>query len=120
MELKEENFRKIADDLPFGLYIVEPDRTIVYWNKEAEQITGYKREEMVGKHCPQSGLFHMDEEGRSLCQFFCPLLATVESGEKSKARVTFLHKNGYRILIDTYFVPLKDENGGNEACSRNF
>lgn len=22
MELKEENFRKIADDLPFGLYIV--------------------------------------------------------------------------------------------------
>lgn len=42
MELKEENFRKIADDLPFGLYIVEPDRTIVYWNKEAEQITGYK------------------------------------------------------------------------------
>lgn len=62
MELKEENFRKIADDLPFGLYIVEPDRTIVYWNKEAEQITGYKREEMVGKHCPQSGLFHMDEE----------------------------------------------------------
>ena len=38
MELKEENFRKIADDLPFGLYIVEPDRTIVYWNKEAEQI----------------------------------------------------------------------------------
>ena len=46
MELKEENFRKIADDLPFGLYIVEPDRTIVYWNKEAEQITGYKREEM--------------------------------------------------------------------------
>ena len=45
MELKEENFRKIADDLPFGLYIVEPDRTIVYWNKEAEQITGYKRED---------------------------------------------------------------------------
>ena len=62
MELKEENFRKIADDLPFGLYIVEPDRTIVYWNKEAEQITGYKREEMVGKHCPQSGLFHMKRD----------------------------------------------------------
>lgn len=120
MELKEENFRKIADDLPFGLYIVEPDRTIVYWNKEAEQITGYKREEMVGKHCPQSGLFHMDEEGRSLCQFFRPLLATVESGEKSKARVTFLHKNGYRILIDTYFVPLKDENGETKHVAEIF
>ena len=42
MELKEENFRKIADDLPFGLYIVEPDRTIVYWNKEAERLQDIK------------------------------------------------------------------------------
>lgn len=89
MELKEENFRKIADDLPFGLYIVEPDRTIVYWNKEAEQITGYKREEMVGKHCPQSGLFHMDEEGRSLCQFFLPAPCYRRIGRKIKSKSYF-------------------------------
>lgn len=48
-----EIFRQLAEHLPYGLYIVSPDRTILFWNDEAEHITGYTREEM-SDHKPAS------------------------------------------------------------------
>ena len=48
-----EIFRQLAEHLPYVLYIVSPDRTILFWNDEAEHITGYTREEM-SDHKPAS------------------------------------------------------------------
>ena len=37
--MKAEVFYQLAEKLPYGLYIVSPDRTILFWNDEAERIT---------------------------------------------------------------------------------
>ncbi|MBW2450985.1 MAG: PAS domain-containing sensor histidine kinase [Deltaproteobacteria bacterium] len=37
--------------MPSGLFLVDMNRCIVYWNKEAERITGYFAKEVVGQHC---------------------------------------------------------------------
>ena len=37
--------------IPSGLYVVDLEMKIVYWNPTAEQITGYTAEEAVGQHC---------------------------------------------------------------------
>lgn len=45
------NRNQLLDTMPSGLFLVDCDRTIVYWNREAERITGYSTEETVGRHC---------------------------------------------------------------------
>lgn len=72
MTVSENDFFQLIESLPYGVYIVKPDRTIVYWNREAECITGYGAEEMVGRRCPDTELNHMDEEGTPLCKTYCP------------------------------------------------
>jgi len=37
--------------IPSGLYVVDTEMRIVYWNPAAERITGYSAEEAVGQHC---------------------------------------------------------------------
>jgi PAS domain S-box-containing protein len=42
---------QILGTIPSGLFLVDNDRRIVSWNREAERITGYGSEDVVGKHC---------------------------------------------------------------------
>jgi len=42
---------KALETIPSGLFVVNSDRQIVYWNQTAEKITGYSTEEAVGQHC---------------------------------------------------------------------
>ena len=49
----------ILQTIPSGLFTVNLDRKITYWNKEAEEITGLKAEEAVGKDCLEA--FHCEE-----------------------------------------------------------
>lgn len=37
--------------IPSGLYVVDRDMLIVYWNPAAERITGFSATEVVGQHC---------------------------------------------------------------------
>lgn len=37
--------------IPSGLYAVDTEMRIVYWNPAAERITGFSAEEAVGQHC---------------------------------------------------------------------
>ncbi|MCM8814818.1 MAG: PAS domain-containing protein [Candidatus Omnitrophica bacterium] len=47
--MKEELFYKIIDSLYEGVYIIDTDRKILYWNKAAQDITGYHAEEVAEK-----------------------------------------------------------------------
>jgi PAS domain S-box-containing protein len=45
------SLQKVLGTIPSGLFLVDRDERIVYWNAEAERITGFPAEEVVGKHC---------------------------------------------------------------------
>jgi PAS domain S-box-containing protein/putative nucleotidyltransferase with HDIG domain len=51
-ELKdsEENFWAFAKNAPIGVYYSDLKGTFLYGNKKAEEIVGYKREELIGKN----------------------------------------------------------------------
>ncbi|MDY3956722.1 MAG: sensor domain-containing diguanylate cyclase [Allisonella histaminiformans] len=109
--MKAEVFYQLAEKLPYGLYIVSPDRTILFWNDEAERITGYTREEMVGRKCATTNLHHLDEKGTPLCQTYCPLLQCMDEGKAKTKKLIFTHKNGFRVVISAHFIPLTDDQG---------
>ena len=72
-----ENFyHTILDNLYDGVYFVDLDRKITYWNKGAERITGYTAGEVVGNRCFDNILMHVDSRGTLLCKDLCPLAAT--------------------------------------------
>ena len=106
-----EMFRQLAEHLPYGLYIVSPDRTILFWNDEAERITGYPREEMIGRKCPSTHLNHLDEKGTPLCEPYCPLLQCMDEKKAKAKKLIFTHKNGFRVVISAHFIPLTDNQG---------
>lgn len=106
----EELYLNIINNLHDGVYFVDTDRKISFWNKAAENIVGYRAEEVVGKKCHETLLNHIDEEGRPLCAIGCPLFATIVDGIQRKERVFVRHKDGHRIPLLVNIFPMR-ENG---------
>ncbi|MDO8721499.1 MAG: sensor domain-containing diguanylate cyclase [Syntrophales bacterium] len=117
------DFETIVDDLHDGLYLVDRNRVITYWNKAAEQITGYSSEEVIGRPCADNILIHVDSAGKELCKAMCSLTATMEDGKPREAEVYFQHKSGHRLPVIIRVTPLKNEQGeimgGIELFSEN-
>jgi diguanylate cyclase (GGDEF)-like protein/PAS domain S-box-containing protein len=120
---KDINFEAIVAGLYEGLYVVDRDRRILYWNKAAERLTGFSAEEVVGSRCSENILMHIDTVGNSLCQGMCPLAATMDDGKTRQAEVFLHHKSGHRLPVRVRVTPLKNEQdeiiGGVELFSDN-
>ncbi len=111
MKLNQEMYEQIVEDLHDGLYFVDTNRTITYWNKSAERISGFSADEVVGKSCSDNVLTHVDQEGNSLCTGMCPLAETIADGKLREAHVYMHHKNGHQIPVSVRVSPLRDQNG---------
>jgi PAS domain-containing protein len=90
--------RGLADKFPFGFYVVDPERTILYWNESAERITGYHAQEVVGRCCADDLLVHCGRQGTALCATGgCPFTFTLRDGGTSlfaaQRRPTHSRKN---------------------------
>ena len=104
-------YKEIIDNLFDGVYFVDRDRNITYWNKGAERITGYKGEDIMGLSCRDNILNHVSEDGTPLCYNNCPLAACMEDGETREADVFLHHVDGHRIPVFVRAAPIHDENG---------
>lgn len=96
----------LLNDLYEGVYFVDKDRGITFWNQGAERITGFSAEEMLGKFCYDNLLNHVDEQGKQLCLGGCPLHATLGDGAPRSAQVYLHHKSGHRVRVDVKIRPL--------------
>jgi sigma-B regulation protein RsbU (phosphoserine phosphatase) len=75
-------FPGFLDQIQDGLYIVDSRRTIVFWNRAAEQLTGFPSAAVVGRSCLDPALMaHRTVLGESLCtEESCPLVRCMASG----------------------------------------
>jgi len=111
MRIAETFYRDLLDSLSDGVYFVDRERRITYWNHGAEVITGYRAADVVGSHCWDNLLRHVDATGRELCHDGCPLAATVADGADRAAEVALLHREGYRVPVKVRSVAIRDESG---------
>ncbi|MCL2058112.1 MAG: sensor domain-containing diguanylate cyclase [Oscillospiraceae bacterium] len=108
MEL-EKLYLTIINNLLDGVYFVNKDRRITFWNDAAENITGYKADEIVGQCCQDNLLNHIDSDGRALCLLGCPLFATIIDGRQRKDTVFLQHKEGHRIPVYINIIPMMED-----------
>lgn len=111
MDLVKESYEKVIERLHDGLYFVNRDRTIVYWNKAAERISGFTAAEVIGKACGDSILTHVDSEGCNLCKKGCPLAKTIADGKPRENEIYMHHKDGHRIPVSVRVSTLTDADG---------
>lgn len=106
-----EFYKELLDRMYDGVYFVDRDRRIVYWNQGAYRLTGYTAEEVVGHFCQDDILNHMDYEGNLLCHMCCPLQWTIENAQEREARVFLRHKEGRRVPVRVRAQPMFDSDG---------
>ncbi len=102
----------LLTQLNHAVYFVDQERRIIYWSAKAEEITGYSAEEVIGKHCFNDILAHINEEGQKCCDNpdTCPLLKVLNSKTTYEGDLYFKHREGYRVLVHIKTFPVFDSN----------
>jgi PAS domain S-box-containing protein/diguanylate cyclase (GGDEF)-like protein len=106
-----EIFRAALESLQTGVCIVDQDRNISFWNDAAEKITGYLRQDVVGRFCGEIILIKFHENKAAFCERSCPLVATMRDGKPRESRVYLRHKSGYAVPVSLRAVAIRDVHG---------
>ena len=102
-------YKEVLDHVSDGVYFVDLERRIFYWNESAFRLTGYRAEEMLGRCCEEF-LGHVDATGKRLC-LDCPLVACVRDGSTYEAQVFLRHKQGGRVPVAVRVQPIRAADG---------
>lgn len=109
--LEPEVFRNVLEELQVGVYFTDRARRIVFWNAGAERITGYLRQEVVGRLCRDNVLLHCDHQQNVVCATCCPLAESMADGKAREASLFLRHKTGHRIPIRIHTLPIREPSG---------
>jgi sigma-B regulation protein RsbU (phosphoserine phosphatase) len=105
---------ELLNSLADGVYITDAQRKIVFWNRAAERITGWRSEDVVGKSCSDNILVHTDKDGHPLCgEESCPLHRSIVTGQPStEPLLVFAQcKSQLRIPVEVSVSPIRDRDG---------
>jgi PAS domain S-box-containing protein len=95
----------ILDSIADGVFTVDPDWKITSFNRAAEEITGIRKEDAIGRHCWE--VFRA-----SICEQRCSLRQTMETGRPIVNQSIFIiNSEGERTPISISTALLKDKNG---------
>lgn len=101
----------ILDGVVDGVYFVDRNRRILFWNKAAEELTGYKANQVIGTSCADGILMHVDEKGNCLCKDGCPLAAIMQDGISRETHVFMHHADGHRVPVHVRGGAIYDSHG---------
>ena len=104
-------YQDLLDQMSDGVYFVNLDRRITYWNGGAERITGYGAHEVLGHSCAEGLLRHIRDSGQQLCLHRCPLLAVMKDGNAREAHVFLHHKDGQRVPVTVWGQAIRSPGG---------
>jgi diguanylate cyclase (GGDEF)-like protein/PAS domain S-box-containing protein len=115
-----EIYQTVLDGLQTGVYIVDRNRRIRFWNEGAEQITGYLRQDVVGRFLREhllatgDGVKDLDSDPDD------PINLAFRDGKPSIMDVSILHKNGYRVPIVLRTNPIRNSHGAVIGAAESF
>ena len=109
--METEFYRQVLDSIADGVYFVDRERRVTFWNRGAERISGYAAGEVIGRSCADNILRHVDASGKQLCVTGCPLEAVIADGTMREAQVFLHHKLGHRVPVDVRATAMRGSKG---------
>jgi len=110
-EVSSELYKELLDTISDGVYFVDQELRILYWNEGAAKLTGYRAEEMVGRRYQDNVLRHVDEMGQTLCEAGGPLLDCLDHGATRDVDVFLHNKLGRRVPVNMRVQPIRAADG---------
>lgn len=99
------------DRIETGVFAVDLDRKISYWNYGAEEITGFLSQDVLGRPCSDSILLEYDDHNPLLCMHQCPLENTRGDGARREAITYVRHRSGHVVSVRLWTMALKGPAG---------
>jgi diguanylate cyclase (GGDEF)-like protein/PAS domain S-box-containing protein len=103
-----------------GVYLVDRERRIVFWNDGAERISGFHPHEAIGRCCGDGLLVHSDERNVAMCGSACPLTDVMRDGHSRSATVFLRHRDGYRVPVRIHAFAVRDGDGHIVGAAESF
>ncbi|MGB9765033.1 MAG: diguanylate cyclase [Candidatus Saccharicenans sp.] len=108
----EDNFlNRVLHHLSDSCSLINNEKVFVFWNKAAEELTGLKADEILGKSCQSESKLFYDGNGLSLCGGSCPGEQAMKDGLPRIVEVYVRHKNGFRIPVNLRLIPILNSSG---------
>ena len=96
---------QLLDSVPDGVFTVDAEWRVTFFNRAAEQITGIRRQEALGRRC-------CDVFRASICESACALKKTLATRHPVANKVVYIvNAQGERIPISISTAVLKDARG---------
>jgi len=102
--------RLVLEALPLAICVVNREGKVMLWSAGAEQITGYFRQELLGRPLPNN-FCQEDMPESSHPSQFSPLLETLREGRPISVHLSLRAKNGHGLPVHLRTFPLRDDNG---------
>jgi len=101
----QDNLENILDNLKEGIIAHDMRRRIFFFNTEAEHITGYSRQEVLGRDCHEAF-------GSPFCGERCVFCDdSPEPADKSEYTLNLTTKTGERRRVEMTVTSMKNGNG---------
>jgi len=95
----------LLDYVPDGVFTVDADWRITFFNRAAEHITGIKRADAIGRRC-------CDVFRASICENACALKQTLSTNRRVVNKVVYIiDARGQKVPISISTAALKDQRG---------
>jgi diguanylate cyclase (GGDEF)-like protein/PAS domain S-box-containing protein len=100
--------RLVLDQLPFGVYLVNPEGKITLWNDGAERLTGHLRQDVLGR-LEEAALLQPNTSASSASP---EPDAKIESPPQysTARRLSLRCKDGHFLTVNFQTIPLRDEH----------
>jgi len=106
-----EIFRVVLESLQTGVYFVDRDQRILFWNEGAEKITGYLRHDVIDRFCRENSSAQADEHRNILPDAAESVSSTLHDGKPAIFEISLRHRAGHRVFIRLRAVPIRNPHG---------
>lgn len=101
-------YREILDNLYDGIFFVDTEAIITYWNSGAEALTGYPNKDVINRNYCE--VFKpLDQHGNDLCTYnSCPMRHVLNTSALSEVEAYVRHKEGHLVPISIRIAPVRE------------
>jgi PAS domain S-box-containing protein len=107
LEESERRFRLLVEGVnDYAIFMLDPSGKVINWNRGAQRIKGYAREEIIGEHF--SRFYTEEDRGNAVPR---KALETARTTGKFEAEGWRMRKDGTRFWASVVINAIRDSNG---------
>jgi PAS domain S-box-containing protein len=105
---EKKMYRQILDNMADGVYLVDENREVQFWNKAAERLTGFTSDETSGSPVGGEYIYYEDEGGNALQPYEYPVALCFQEQRVVFKNLVIRTKDDQRKPVEAYASPFFD------------